>query len=78
MPVAGDALLRRNQPWLKLLARVQLESRLHAKFDPADVVQQAMIEAVRALPQFHGGSEGEFTAWLRQITARALAITRLT
>ena len=70
---AGDALLRRYEPWLKLLARVQLESRFHAKFDPADVVQQAMLEAVRALPQFRGGSEGEFIAWLRQILAHALA-----
>ena len=70
---AGDALLQRYLPWLKLLARVQLESRFHAKFDPADVVQQAMLEAVRALPQFHGGSEGEFTAWLRQILTHALA-----
>ena len=70
---AGDALLRRYEPWLKLLARVQLESRFHAKFDPADVVQQAMLEAVRALPQFRGGSEGEFIAWLRQILTHALA-----
>lgn len=70
---AGDVLLRRYEPWMKLLARVQLESRFHAKFDPADVVQQAMIEAVRAVPQFRGGSEGEFTAWLRQILTHALA-----
>lgn len=70
---AGDALLRRYEPWLKLLARVQLESRFHAKFDPADVVQQAMLEAVRALPQFRGGSEGEFIAWLRQILTHAMA-----
>lgn len=70
---AGDALLRRYEPWLKLLARVQLESRFRAKFDPSDVVQQAMLEAVRALPQFRGGTEAEFTAWLRQILTHALA-----
>lgn len=70
---AGDALLRRYEPWLKLLARVQLESRFRAKFDPSDVVQQAMLEAVRALSQFRGRTEGEFAAWLRQILTHALA-----
>ena len=48
-------------------------SRFRAKFDPSDVVQQAMIEAVRAFPQFRGQTEGEFTAWLRQILTHALA-----
>src|SRR5262245_25839580 len=70
---AGDELLRRFEPWLKLLARVQLESRFQAKFDASDVVQQTMLEAVRAFPQFRGTSEAEFTAWLRQILAHALA-----
>jgi RNA polymerase sigma-70 factor (ECF subfamily) len=72
-PAAGDALLRRYEPWLKLMARLQLESRFRAKFDPSDVVQQTMLEAVRAAPQFRGATEGEFTAWLRQILAHALA-----
>jgi len=70
---AGDTLLRHFEPWLKLMARLQLESRFHAKFDPSDVVQQTMLEAVRAFRQFRGGSEGEFTAWLRQILTHALA-----
>ena len=72
-PTAGDTLLRRFEPWLKLMARLQLESRFRAKFDPSDVVQQAMLEAVRAFPQFRGSTEGEFTAWLRQILTHALA-----
>lgn len=70
---AGDALLRRFEPWLKLMARLQLESRFHAKFDPSDVVQQAMIEALRAAPQFRGTTERELVAWLRQILTHALA-----
>lgn len=72
-PAAGDALLRRFEPWLKLMARMQWESRFHAKFDPSDVVQQAMIEAMKAAGQFRGTTEGEFAAWLRQILAHALA-----
>lgn len=72
-PAAGDALLRRFEPWLKLMARLQLESRFQAKFDPSDVVQQAMIEALKAAAQFRGTTEAEFAAWLRQILTHALA-----
>src|SRR5262245_8762054 len=68
----GD-LLRRFEPWLRLLARVQIESRFAAKFDASDIVQQTLLEAVKALPQFQGASEGELTAWLRQILAHVLA-----
>jgi RNA polymerase sigma-70 factor, ECF subfamily len=70
---AGNRLLGRYGPWLKLLARLQGESRFRAKFDPSDVVQQTLLEAVRAFPQFRGATEPEFTAWLRQILAHALA-----
>lgn len=71
-PAQGD-LLRRFEPWLRLLARVQLESRFTAKFDASDVVQQTLLEAVRAFPNFRGSTEAELTAWLRQILAHALA-----
>ena len=71
-PAQGD-LLRRFEPWLRLLARVQLESRFAAKFDASDVVQQTLLEAVKAFPQFRGLTEAELTAWLRQILAHALA-----
>ena len=70
---AADVLLRRFEPWLKLMARVQWESRFHSKFDPSDVVQQAMIGAMKAAGQFRGTTESEFAAWLRQILAHALA-----
>lgn len=71
-PAQGD-LLRRFEPWLRLLARVQVESRFAAKFDASDVVQQTLLEAVKAFPQFRGCTEAELTAWLRQILAHALA-----
>jgi RNA polymerase sigma-70 factor, ECF subfamily len=70
---AGNHLLGRFVPWLKLLARLQWESRFRAKWDPSDVVQQTLIEAVNAFPRFRGTSEPEFVAWLRQILAHALA-----
>jgi sigma-70-like protein len=56
-----------------ILTVVQLESRFAAKFDASDVVQQTLLEAVKAFPQFRGSTEAELTAWLRQILAHALA-----
>jgi RNA polymerase sigma-70 factor (ECF subfamily) len=71
--LAQGQLLRRFESWLQLLARIQCESRFQAKFDPSDIVQQTLLEAVRVLSQFRGSTEAEFTAWLRQILAHALA-----
>lgn len=70
---AGDELLQRYQSWLKLLARLEIDTRFRGKFDESDVVQQVLLEAVRDFPQFRGGTEGEFTAWLRKILAHVLA-----
>ena len=70
---ARDELLLRYQPWLHLLAKIQMDSLFQGKFSPSDVVQQTLLEACRDLPQFRGESEGEFLAWLRQILTHALA-----
>lgn len=70
---AGDVLLRRFEPWLRLLARHQVESRFQAKFDPADIVQQSLAEATRAFPGFRGRTEAELAAWLRTILAHVVA-----
>lgn len=70
---AADDLVRHFEPWLQLIARAQVESHFAAKFDPSDVVQQTLLQAVRDLPQFRGSTGGEFMAWLRQILAHCLA-----
>jgi RNA polymerase sigma-70 factor (ECF subfamily) len=64
-PVAPFAL-ERFRSWLGFLARLQVEPQLRAKFDPSDVVQQTMLEAVRGWPNFRGGTETELAARLRQ------------
>jgi RNA polymerase sigma-70 factor (ECF subfamily) len=73
----GDAaaqaeVLTRYQPWLRILARLQLGRRFQGKFDASDVVQLTLLEAYRAFPQFRGSTEAELTAWLRQVLARVL------
>ena len=75
---AGDAaalgmLLETFRPYLALLARLQIGRRLQGKADPADLVQEAFLEAHRDFPGFRGTSERELMAWLRQILARNLA-----
>jgi RNA polymerase sigma-70 factor, ECF subfamily len=66
------AELDRYRSWLGLLARLQVEPRFRAKFDPSDIVQQTLLEAVRDWPKFRGHSEAELAAWLRQILAHVL------
>lgn len=66
-------VLQHYEPWLRLLARFQMETRLQRKFDPVDVVQQALLEALKSFASFRGHSEPELAAWLRGILARVLA-----
>jgi RNA polymerase sigma-70 factor (ECF subfamily) len=71
---APDLLaLNRYRSWLGLLARLQVEGPLRAKFDPSDLVQQTLLEAVKAWPQFRGEPGAELAGWLRQILAHVLA-----
>jgi RNA polymerase sigma-70 factor (ECF subfamily) len=66
-------LLERYRSYLTLLARVQIGRRLQGKADPADLVQEAFLEATGHFGQFRGTTEPELTAWLRQILASRLA-----
>ena len=66
-------LLERYHNYLTLLARVQIGSRIQAKLDVQDVVQEVALEVHRRIGGFRGSSEGEFLAWLRQILGGVLA-----
>ncbi len=70
---AGNELLRRYRPWLRLLARMQTDQQLNRRFDASDIVQQTLLEATRDFPNFAGSTEAELTAWLRQILAHTLS-----
>jgi len=71
-PPAGSSL-ERYRDYLRLLARLQMDTRLLAKLDPSDVVQDTLLKAHEKLEQFRGKTEVEFAAWLRSILANELA-----
>jgi RNA polymerase sigma-70 factor (ECF subfamily) len=70
---AFGQLLEIVRPYLTVLARVQIGQRIQGKADPADVVQETFVEALRDLPTFRGTTPVELLAWLRQILVRNLA-----
>ncbi len=53
--------------YLSIIARAQVESRLRAKVDSSDLVQQTLLDAYRGFGRFRGATEEEWLAWLRRI-----------
>lgn len=72
-PTPAEEVLVQYRPWLRFMARVQVESQFQGKFDPSDIVQQTVVEALNADDDFRGRSEGERINWLRVILARVVA-----
>jgi RNA polymerase sigma-70 factor, ECF subfamily len=65
--------LEEYRDYLMILARLQFDPRLRARLDPADLVQQAMLQAHRSAGDLIGRSEGEILAWLRKILASKIS-----
>lgn len=65
-------LLTMYANYLRMLANSQLDDKLKARVSASDLVQDTLMEAHRDFPQFRGGCEREFVAWLRQILVNNL------
>lgn len=61
------------EPWLRLIARLEIDSRFRGKFSASDAVQQTLMEAWRGWDGFRGESLEQRLAWLRKILAHQLA-----
>lgn len=53
--------------YLLYIAHCQMNADLQAKGGASDLVQETFLEAQCAFDRFHGNSEGELRAWLRQL-----------
>jgi RNA polymerase sigma-70 factor, ECF subfamily len=67
---AVDQLLADYRPFLRLVADQALGQLLRRREDASDIVQQTEMEAYRAIGDFRGSSEPEFSAWIKQILRR--------
>ena len=69
---AGDSgaegeLLDRHRGRLRQMVAVRIDPRLSIRVDPSDVVQEALAEATRKLPNYLRNRPVPFYPWLRQI-----------
>lgn len=64
---ATQKLLVVHRDRLRRMIGVRLDPRLAARVDPSDVVQEALIEASRKIPDYLRTQPISFYPWLRQI-----------
>lgn len=72
-PPAPETPLEQFRDYLCLLARLQIDPRLRAKFDASDLVQETLLKAHAHRDQCCATSDAERAAWLRTILANTLA-----
>jgi RNA polymerase sigma-70 factor (ECF subfamily) len=72
-PEALGKALENCRKYLLLIAGRQLDGDLHRKGGASDLVQETFLEAHRDFGRFHGESEDELLAWLRQILLNNIA-----
>jgi RNA polymerase sigma-70 factor (ECF subfamily) len=69
---AVTSLFQQHRPRLRRMVEIHLDERLRARVDASDIVQEAMAEAHRSLPEYLGARPLQFYPWLRQIAFQRL------
>jgi RNA polymerase sigma-70 factor, ECF subfamily len=74
---AGDAtafaeLFEPHRDRLRRIVALRLDRRLRGRLDPSDVIQEAVIEAIRTLPKYVDGLGMQFFLWMRWLTGKTL------
>jgi RNA polymerase sigma-70 factor (ECF subfamily) len=73
--IARDQLLARHRARLRKMVALRMDRRLVRRVDPSDVVQEALVEAARRLPEYLRKRPMAYYPWLRQLTwARLLRL----
>ncbi len=72
-PDALGRLLDHYRPYLRLLARLHVATRLQKELDASDVVQETFLDAARDFQQFRGVTVAEFVGWLKRLLAANVA-----
>ena len=67
-----ETLFDRYRDRLRAMVVLRMDPRIAARTDPSDVVQEALIEAHRRLPEFLRDRPMPFYAWLRQLAWQKL------
>jgi len=71
--VAVQSLLERHRERLRRMVALRLDSRLSARVDASDVVQEALVDAARKLVDYERDRPLPFYPWLHRLTAERLA-----
>jgi RNA polymerase sigma-70 factor, ECF subfamily len=64
---AAASLLMRHRKRLKHMVSLRIDPRLAPRIDPSDIVQEALAEAHRRLPEYATKRPIPFYPWLRRI-----------
>ena len=72
--LARDQLLARHRQRLRKMVALHMDRRLARRFDPSDVVQEALAEAARRLPDYLKRRPMAYYPWLRQLTWAKLLV----
>jgi RNA polymerase sigma-70 factor (ECF subfamily) len=70
---AVDNLFSRYRGRLKRMVHLRLSRRLQGRVDDSDVVQEALVDVARKLPDYAADPQLPFFLWLRNLTGLKLA-----
>jgi RNA polymerase sigma-70 factor (ECF subfamily) len=71
-PKRFGAMLEQFRPRLRRMIALRLDSRLHGRIDPSDVIQETYLEAATRLEEYLLNPAMPFFLWLRFLTDQKL------
>ena len=66
-PEARNEMIRTLVGYLNLVARQELDPKIHAKVGVSDIVQSTLLRVEKNLDQFEGHSRAKLLSWVRKI-----------